>query len=178
MFAVLLTGPPGAGKSTLATAVHDRLGNAGVPNALIEVDELERCYPPLGEARVLANLAAICAGYRDAGHGLLFVTATIEDDAYGRRLLNAVGATGHLLVRLEAEPGTLRRRIREREPEGWSGLDELLAASEQLAARMPGLGGVGLVLSTERAAPDELAPRVEAAIAATGQLPEAVTARC
>ncbi|MCX2732713.1 hypothetical protein OOZ19_20950 [Saccharopolyspora sp. NFXS83] len=178
MFAVVLTGPPGAGKSTVATAVHDRLGDAGVPNALIEVDELERCYPPLDEARVFANLGAVCAGYRDAGHSLLFVTATIEDDAYGARLLTALGAAGHLLVRLEAEPGTLRRRIRDREPAGWSGLDDLLASADRLAARMPGLSGAGLVLGTENAAPDELAARVEAAIAATGHLPPEITARC
>lgn len=99
MFAVILTGPPGAGKSTVATAVHDRLGDKGVVNALMEVDELERCYPPLDEARVLANLATICAAFRDTGYDLLFVTATIESDADGERLFAAVGGCPALNVR-------------------------------------------------------------------------------
>ncbi|KAA2265667.1 ATP-binding protein [Solihabitans fulvus] len=173
MFAVIVTGPPGAGKSTVATAVHDRLGDAGVANALMEVDELERCYPPLDEQHLFANLATICAAYREVGHDLMFVTATVEHDAYGERLLAAVGADAHLLVRLDAEPATLESRIRAREPAGWSGLEELVESSARLATELRGLGGVGLVLSTERATPDEVAARIEAAIGAarTGGVP-------
>ena len=165
MFAVVITGPPGAGKSTVATAVHDLLGDAGVANALMEVDELERCYPPRGEAQVLANLATMCASYRDAGYELLFVTATVETDAYRDRLLAAVGATAYLLIRLEADAGTLERRIRSREPVDWSGTDGLIAAATRLAAEMPSLGGVDLVLSTERESPAVLAAQIKAAIA-------------
>ena len=165
MFAVVITGPPGAGKSAVATAVHDLLGDAGVANALMEVDELERCYPPRDEARVLENLATICASYRDTGYELLFVTATIEADAYRERLLAAVGATAHLLIRVEADPGTLERRIREREPVEWSGTDGLVAAAIRLAAEMPSLGGVDLVLSTEQQPPAVLAAQIRDAIA-------------
>lgn len=164
MFTVVLTGPPGAGKSTIATALHDRLADEGVANALMEVDELERCYPPRDRARVLENLATICATYRDTGYDPLVVTATVESDAYRERLLAAIGATAHILVRLEAEPATLARRIRAREPTDWSGMDELLAAAARLAAEMPSLGGVGLVLDTERHPPDVLAAQVSAAM--------------
>ncbi len=161
----MITGPPGAGKSAVATAVHDRLGDAGVANALMEVDELERCYPPRDEARVLENLATICASYRDSGYELLFVTATIETDAYRERLLAAVGATAHLLIRLAADPSTLERRIRAREPVDWSGTDALVAAAGRLAGEMPSLSGIDLVLSTEQRAPAVLAAQIEAAIA-------------
>ena len=128
VFVLLLTGPPGAGKSSVLTALHDRLGEAGVSNAMIEVDELERCYPPLGTERAIAHVGMLCASYRDAGYELLFLTATVEDDDYGRALLAATGAEGHLLARLEADPDTLRTRIIEREPAGWAGLDELVEA--------------------------------------------------
>ncbi|XGU18496.1 hypothetical protein ACETU7_22225 [Rhodococcus sp. 3Y1] len=94
MFVLLLTGPPGAGKSSVLTALHDRLGEAGVSNAMIEVDELERCYPPLGTERAIAHVGMLCASYREAGYELLFLTATVEDDDYGRALLAATGAEG------------------------------------------------------------------------------------
>lgn len=164
MLAVLVTGPPGAGKSTVATAVHDRLGDAGIANALVEVDELERCYPPLNQTRMLANLTNVCATYRAAGYELLFVTATIEDDDYGDRLLTAMGAETHLLVRVEAEPATLERRVRAREPVGWSGLDSLLESSARLAVEMPSLRGVDLVLNTDNHESHVLATWIDAAI--------------
>ncbi|MDP1008118.1 hypothetical protein, partial [Klebsiella pneumoniae] len=75
------------------------------------VDELERCYPPLGTERAIAHVGMLCASYREAGYELLFLTATVEDDDYGRALLAATGAEGHLLARLEADPDTLRTRI-------------------------------------------------------------------
>ena len=78
----------------MLTALHDRLGEAGVSNAMIEVDELERCYPPLGTERAIAHVGMLCASYRDAGYELLFLTATVEDDDYGRALLAATGAEG------------------------------------------------------------------------------------
>nr|WP_228045931.1 AAA family ATPase [Saccharopolyspora sp. HNM0983] len=166
--AVLITGPPGAGKSTAANAVHDRLGEAGVANALVEVDELERCYPPRDPRRVLADLAGICASYRADEYELLFVTATVEDDVQRVRLQRAVGVESFLLVRLHAEPAVLRDRIRAREPADWFGLGELLDAATRLAAQLPGLTGVDLVLDSAVSGPIELAERIEDAIARAG----------
>ena len=164
MLAVVVTGPPGVGKSTLATAVHDRLGDEGVANALIEVDELERCYPPLRDDRVLDNLATVCANFRESGHDLLFVTATIETDEYRLDLLAATGATSHLLIRLEADPATLTRRIRAREPADWSGLEQLAADAVRLAVDIRALAGVGLVLDTTNRELHALVTRVHQAI--------------
>ena len=164
MFVLLLTGPPGAGKSSVLTTLHDRLGEAGVSNAMIEVDELERCYPPLGAERAISHVGMLSASYRDAGYGLLFLTATVAADDYGRARLAATGAEGHLLARLEADPDTLRTRIIEREPAGWAGLDELVEASQLLAGSMPTLSGVDVVLSTEGRDPESVADDLEAAL--------------
>jgi broad-specificity NMP kinase len=164
MLAVVVTGPPGGGKNTLATAVHDRLGDEGVANALIEVDELERCYPPLRDDRVLDNLATVCANFRESGHDLLFVTATIETDEYRLDLRAATDATSHLLIRLEADPATLTRRIRAREPAGWSGLEQLAADAVRLAVDIRALAGVGLVLDTTNRELHALVTRVHQAI--------------
>ena len=164
VFALLLTGPPGAGKSSVLGRLHDRLGDAGIPTALVEVDELERCYPPLPVERTFSHLRALSASFAAAGYELLLVTATVEDDAYGAAVLDATGAQERMVVRLEAEAETLAARIVAREPAAWSGLDELVAASRQLAGSMHSLAGVDLVLSTEGQDPERVAARLHAAL--------------
>ena len=72
---------------------------------------------------------AICGLYRRFGYDLLLVTATVESDGDLRGVLDAIGADEHVVVRLEAEPATLRRRIIDREPDTFTELDELVAAA-------------------------------------------------
>jgi predicted kinase len=164
MLAVLVTGPPGAGKSEVASSLHDSLGEGGVDAAMIEVDALERSYPPIDRERSIRHLEMLAASYREVGSELLIVTATIEDDEYMAAVGAAVGADEMFTVRLEADPETLRERILAREPPGWEGLPELLNASRSLAASMPTLAGMDLVLNTEGEQPAAVAERIEAAI--------------
>lgn len=166
MFALLLTGPPGAGKTSVLTELHDGLGDAGVANALLELDELERSYPPLAPARLLAHVRMLAGSYRAAGYPLILVTATVTDDGYGRDVLAATGADTHLLVRLDATPKTVRRRVLDREPESWSGRITLADNAGRLAVSMRELTGVDLVLSTEDADPADVAARLEATLRA------------
>ena len=164
MFVLVLTGPPGVGKSAVLTVLHDALGDAGFAHALVEVDELERCYPPLPRELAMAHLAMLAGSIRAAGYGLLLVTATLEDDAYRDSLLAAAGSARRLLVRLEAEPATLERRIVAREPKGWSGLPALVESSRRLAGSMKGLDGVDLVMSTEGERAEDVAARLLAVL--------------
>lgn len=107
----------------------------------------------------------LAGSYRGLGTPLLLLTATLEDDSHREQVLAATGAERTLLVRLEADPETLRDRILAREPPGWEGLPELLNASRALAASMPDeLGGVDLVLSTEGRDPAEVAASIAAAL--------------
>lgn len=146
--------------------LHDSLGDAGEDVALVEVDELERSYPPIDRERSLAHLRMLADSYREIGTPLLIVTATLEDDAHREATLVATGAERAILVRLQADPETLRDRILSREPPGWEGLPDLLNSSRALAASMPAtLSGVDLVLSTEGKQPGEVAQRIEAALA-------------
>jgi predicted kinase len=163
-FVVLLTGPPGAGKSEVAGALHDSLAAEGTAAAVIELDELARSHPPLDRSRSIAHLGLLSASFREAGHELLIVTATIEDRVDAEAVLAAAGARAQLLVRLEAEPRTLRARLEAREPEGWSGLGELVRSSERLAETMTALPGVDLVLHTESKRADQVAAELKAAL--------------
>ena len=164
MFTVLLTGPPGVGKTSVLTALVDALTDDDVPHAAIELETLAWTHPALNDKLWLGYIKTTCDLYRAAGHHLLLVAETLETDEDRTRLLDAVAAEGSFLVRLEAQPATLVERIIEREPETWSGLADLAEHTQELAVSMPALCAVDLVLSTEGQRPEDVARRIRAAL--------------
>lgn len=164
MFAVLITGPPGAGKTVALTALCDALAGDQVPHAGVDVDEVAWAYPFPDLAGRCNHLRAWRGSHARAGATLLVVAEVIESAAHLADVLAALGADRHLLVRLEAEPATLRERIIAREPEGWFGLEHLLNEMEQLHLSMPALEGVQLVLDTERLTAEQIAQAIRAAL--------------
>ena len=132
MFVLVLTGPPGAGKTSVLEALSDALVVEDVRHAVIETEALTSAHPALDDTQWLAPVQAVCGLYRRFGYELLLMTVTVEGDDDLCGLLAAIGADEHAVVRLEAEPETLRRRIVSREPEDWSGLDELVEALAHL----------------------------------------------
>jgi ribose 1,5-bisphosphokinase PhnN len=163
VFALVLTGPPGAGKTSVLEALSDALAGDDIMHAAVEAEALRWAHPGLSDEQEMRHLAAMCALFRDAGHRVLLVGQTIETDADLARLLEAVGADEHLVVRLEAEPATLVERIVARERESWSGLAGLVEHAQELAATMPAVQGVDIVLSTEGQRAESVAERIRAA---------------
>jgi gluconate kinase len=159
-------GVPGAGKSSVLEALSDALVDADVAHATVETEALTATHPPLDEAQWFAHVEAACRLHREQGRRLLLVATTVERDHDLRGVFGAVDADEHVVVRLEAEPATLARRIVEREPEGWSGLDELVAASARLGPVIADLDGIDLALSTEDARPSDVAARIRDAFPA------------
>jgi ABC-type iron transport system FetAB ATPase subunit len=166
VFALLLTGPPGAGKSVVLEALSDALVDDDVAHAMLETEALTSTHPPLEAARWFAHIEAACRLHRTDGQRLLLVATTVESGSDLRGVLEAVGADEHVVVRLEAEPATLARRIVEREPEGWSGLDQLVAASARLDPVIAALDGIDVALRTEDARPSEVAAQIRDAFPA------------
>ncbi len=148
MLVVVITGPPGSGKSAVAGLAHDTLGEAGTANALIEADHVRRAYPPLTPDLALAHIRALLDSYAAAGHDLVFVTETLETEADLRALLAALAPADVALVRLDAEPETVEARVLEREPETWSGRVGLARHARDLAVSMRALPDAQLVLDT------------------------------
>ena len=163
MFGVLVTGPPGVGKTSVLTALVDALSDDDVAHAAVEVEMLGWTYPSLSAEQRLQHVATLCALYRDAGHRLVLVAETIGTDKELVRLCDAVGADEYFVVRLEAKPATLIERLIEREPEGWTGLSKLVEHAQELAVSMPTLDGVDLVLSTEGERAEAVTERIRAA---------------
>jgi hypothetical protein len=168
VIAVVITGPPGAGKSEVAASLHDALGDAGVDAALVECDDVERSHPPIGRDRSVDHLRMLATSYSEFGCSILLVTATLVDDEHRRAVLAATGAVETTLVALEADPQTLRDRILAREPAGWQGLPDLLNASQRLAVSIRDLPGVDLVFSTEGEQPATVASRIADSISPAG----------
>ena len=163
MFAVVITGPPGAGKTSVLTALVDALSDDDIAHAAVEVEMLVWTHPALTDEQWARHLRLACALYREAGHRLLLVAQTLETDADVTELVDAVCAAEVFLVRLEAQPASLVRRIIEREPSSWSGLPGLVEHAQELAATMPRLADVDLVLSTEGERAEDVAARIRGA---------------
>jgi broad-specificity NMP kinase len=160
VFAVVITGPPGVGKTSVMEALTDALTGEDVQHAVIEVEALTSAHPPLDDEQWVMPVKAICALYRRFGYGVLLVAATVESAEDLRNLVAAVAADEHVVVRLEAEPETLRQRIIDREPETFSALDELVAASARLGPVIAGLDAITLAVSTEGRRPAEVAAEI------------------
>jgi hypothetical protein len=90
------------------------------------------------------------------------VGATATSADYLAAVLAAVAANDYLVVRLEADASTLRKRIIAREPAEWSGLPRLLDAADEIALLSRSLD-VHLVCSTEDASPLAVATQIRKA---------------
>jgi hypothetical protein len=160
VFAVVVTGPPGAGKTACLTALTDALVDDEVAHASLDMDEVAWAYPfPSVEQRA-ALLGNAWEGHCRMGHDLLLFCEVVESSAHLAQLLDAVGADDHLLVRLEATPATMRERIVAREPPGWFGLEHLLGEVEPYAISQRELDGVHVTLDSEQLSPPEEAARI------------------
>ena len=118
--AVLLTGPVGAGKTTLATEIGELLKAADVAHAVIELDWLSWCVGPGGDAQirrqlVIENLAAMVSNFQRAGICRYVLAGSIVSLEH----LDAVASTLdgiHLeVVRIVAPAELLASRVEERD---------------------------------------------------------------
>jgi hypothetical protein len=153
VFAVFVTGAPGAGKTQTLIALSDLLVEAGIPHASGDVDELAWAYPFPDLHGRCEHVRVWAEAHRAAGADLLLVAEAIESPGHLHELLVAVGADGHLLARLTAPLDLLLDRIVAREPPEWHGLEYLLGETEPLARVAAGLEGVHLTVDTTATTP-------------------------
>lgn len=168
--ALVLTGAPGAGKSSVLEALSGLLEEAGVAHGALESEQLAWGAPWLADAAVFTQLAAVCRLQREAGRRLFLVSATTETEAELAGVRAAIGADRTLVVCLEAAADIVAARIAAREPDWWTGKARLIEHARGLAGVIPALPGIDVVVSTEGAAARDVARRVRDAMAARGLL--------
>jgi chloramphenicol 3-O-phosphotransferase len=135
--ALILTGPPGAGKSSVLEALTTLLEIDGVEFSALESEELARGSPWLPAEQWLPQLAAVMGLQRDFGRRVFLVVATTETAEELRGVAEAVGADRTLAVLLIAAPDVVAARIEAREPDRWPGKAGLVEHARALAATMP-----------------------------------------
>ncbi len=117
---LLITGPVGVGKTTVAAAISDDLTERDIPNGLIDLDALRWAHPrPAGDpfhgALGLRNLAAVAANYRAAGVTSLLLVDVLESREQLAHYYNVIPGAVIQVVRLTAAPATMAGRITKRE---------------------------------------------------------------
>jgi hypothetical protein len=117
---LVVSGPVGVGKTSVALEVSELLEAAGVAHAVVDLDALAWCFPRPADDRfntglALRNLAAVWANYQAAGAGCLVIARVIEshDDLAGFRA--AIPGAEIVVVGLRAPIETLVERVNRRE---------------------------------------------------------------
>jgi adenylylsulfate kinase len=136
---LVITGPVGVGKTTVASGVSELLEAAEVPHAMVDIDALRWSYPSPPDDRFRAglamkNLAAVWPNFREAGARCLILADVVESRAELDQYRQAVPGADILVVRLRAAPDTLIERVKLREL--GAGRDWHLARAVELQAQM------------------------------------------
>ncbi|MBV8911372.1 MAG: hypothetical protein JOZ89_11500 [Gammaproteobacteria bacterium] len=117
---LLLTGPVGAGKSTVAGEAARLLRDAHISHALVDLAHVADCFPvppddPWNERLTQRNLACLWANFQAAGAERLILCRVLEARSLLRHVTASVPGAAITVVRLRVRRDVLEERIRVRE---------------------------------------------------------------
>ncbi|MGN9780686.1 adenylyl-sulfate kinase [Nonomuraea sp. ZG12] len=118
--ALLITGTVGSGKTATADALGGLLADAGIPNAVVDLDWLRRSWPsppgdPFNTAMTLRNLRDVARNYLEAGVSRLVLAGVVESRAERRRYEETLAAELTVCRLRVALPAVHRRLTRRHE---------------------------------------------------------------
>jgi adenylylsulfate kinase len=118
---LLISGPVGAGKTTVAAEIGTLLRDANIPHAIVDLAVIGRCWPPpaddpWNEQLIHRNLAAMWREFRRAGAARLVLARVLEDRSLLRHVCAAIPDADITVIHLHAPLQTLHARLRQREP--------------------------------------------------------------
>lgn len=160
---LLITGPIGAGKTSVAAAVAERLRSEGVPYAMVDLDAIVECYPappddPFNFRLAMANLASLWHNFQAAGARCLVLNWVVESRAELAAYRRAIPGARITVVRLRAPVEELHRRINRRGTD--SDLAWSLARARQLAEEMDATALEDLLIETSGKTVEEIAEEI------------------
>lgn len=138
--ALVLSGPPGVGKTSVGWRVFDRCTDLGLNPAFADLDLLGAAWPapdddPHQSRLKATNLAAVWSNYVRAGSRLLIVAGVVESPGERRQLERAIGGAV-VICRLDAPDAELAQRIHHRARESGTHLAKLVARASELSAQL------------------------------------------
>lgn len=157
---LVVSGPPGVGKTTVAWRVFDLCTEAGEDPAFVDLDTLGSAWPAPdddpNQTRLRAkNLAGVWANYQAVGSRRLIIADVVESEADRDRLAAAVDLPV-VVCTLTASAETLESRIRGRGRDHGPGLGKLINRSADMARRLSVIDIGGFNVSTEGRSVDEI----------------------
>lgn len=101
---LILSGPPGVGKTVVSWEIFDRLVDEGGQPALVDLDLLGACWPrpdddPYNERVKALNLGVVWQNFRRAGARCLIAAGVIENRDSLRLYVNAIPEAAPILCR-------------------------------------------------------------------------------
>jgi broad-specificity NMP kinase len=138
--ALVLSGPPGVGKTSIGWRVFTRATDLGQNPAFVDLDLLGAAWPapdddPHQSRLKAANLAVVWSNYQAVGSRRLIIAGVVEDSAERLQLEEATGGPV-VICRLDASDDVLAQRIRDRGREGGDDLEKLVARAVELSAQL------------------------------------------
>ena len=157
---LVITGPVGAGKSTVAAALSEVLEDHSVRHALIDLDALRQVVPnPPGDQFAvrlgLRNLAAVWPNYRALGIDALILADVVEDCGQVADYERAMPGAAVIVVRLDVPMELILARLARREGERTLAWYRRRAPELQEIMERHGVGDV--VISVGARTPHEVA---------------------
>lgn len=161
---IFVNGTVGVGKSSVADAISAIEIDSGTSHAVIDLDEIRRMWPaphddPFSHELELINLQAFVANYRAAGARHFILAGVIEHIEETARYRAALTSSGLLILRLEAHPTIVDRRLRQRHAADAEQLAWHLNRAPELAEILRNADLDDIVLDASTRSPQQLAER-------------------
>lgn len=162
--ALVLSGPPGVGKTSVGWRVFDRCTDAGDDPAFVDVDMLGAAWPapeddPYQTRLRARNLAAVWANYQAVGSRRLIMADVVESWSDRDRLMASVGMPV-IVCTLLASSAALESRIRGRGRDHGPGMDKLIQRAGMLSSQLATAGVAEFAVETDRRSVDDIADEV------------------
>lgn len=173
---LLLSGPPGVGKTTVSWEIFDQLVAAGCRPALVDIDILGACWPvpdddPYNDRLKAHNIGSVWQNFHAAGAHCLIAAGVVADRAILDLYSAAIPGAVPTLCRLRAGHAELRDRILRRGRERGDDVDRLYRRAVYLDGALEQNDVAAFTVDTDQRSVSEVARRV---LAQAGGWPHAV----